>query len=240
MLRYGGDDLAMSARHLLGFDAREMWLPFTSRGNREGGWTQQQKSEWLLRADVDRPLSVDYLVWTSVFSPGAGLVPSWVYGDSVQGIWSKLSELYASLPESLQQESAGRYWIIGINVEGRGALDPAWNDIMTVPAVIQEDWEFLGYDVADRWLLSGLSNCTHVSEKDFDDLRRRFLDHINSYHLFTDYRVACKFRSLSGRRVPDHKPFYVFGLWHLPSGFEKGDEPKGGKRESDRRREGEE
>jgi hypothetical protein len=36
---------------------------------------------------------------------------------------------------------------------------------------------------------------------------------LNHHHLFTSLEPAWIFREVSNQRVPEHRPFFVYGLW---------------------------
>ena len=74
------------------------------------------------------------------------------------------------------------------------------------------DWPFLGFDVGDGGLLSGLMNCG------YEDAERKALaeewgPRLNEHHLFKDAESALAFRLMSNRRVAENAPFFVYGVW---------------------------
>ncbi len=60
-------------------------------------------------------------------------------------------------------------------------------------------------------MLSGLSNCGFEGER--EALREDWGPHLNDYHLFEDAESALAFRPVANRIVPEHAPFFVYGLW---------------------------
>jgi len=203
--------------HVLGFDAREMWLSPAGDSHRSGGWTEQAKRVWLLRPDVERPLSVDDSVWLSVFKADPAMQPPPIATGLAQNLWSNLEFLRAAL----DNQWGGQWrkcWLICITT-----CDPdveyqdyaQWGSELdsTVPHTRAPEWRFLGFDIADAWLLSGLTNCTHISEPDFLTLRQDFGGRINRFHLFDDLDDALRFRNVSNTRCKDHAPFFTFGIY---------------------------
>jgi len=85
----------------------------------------------------------------------------------------------------------------------------AW--IRTPPAV---SWVLLGYDVGDRYCLSGLSNCGYGAER--DRWAAEWGESLNDYHLFSDPHRADAFARANDARVSEHAPFTVFGLYLIP------------------------
>jgi len=73
-------------------------------------------------------------------------------------------------------------------------------------------WVCLGYDVADAGLLSGLTNCGYTAAEK-DALVEDWAAHLNDLHLFGTARAAHRFAEHADRRVPEHAPFYVYGLY---------------------------
>ena len=103
-------------------------------------------------------------------------------------------------------------------------IEPVWGSVPSeprnygphvkpmTPRVRSPDWPLLGFDVGDGCLLSGLMNCGYE-----DDERRALTEEwgsrLNEHHLFRDPGSAFAFRLPSNRRVAEHAPFFVYGLW---------------------------
>lgn len=204
----------VSEEWLLGFDAREPW-PDVGRE-----WDASRRERYLLREDVSRPLSVDTSVWPSVFAERSGLhtasPPDW-RGPNAP-LWDDLSRMRGGLSTL----GAGRevpHTLIAVSCFWNG--QPAKGSWLgapycepTVPAARDEGWRFLGFDVADGGFISGLTNCGYTDDE-IAALRQRWAGHLNEHHLFDDEEQALAFRELSDRRVPEHAPFFVFGLFEF-------------------------
>jgi hypothetical protein len=78
--------------------------------------------------------------------------------------------------------------------------------------MLDSDWSFLGFDVADGSLVSGLSNCGYT-QADIEPLSRQWGPTLNEHHLFVGLDDASRFRDLADRRVTEHAPFFIFGLY---------------------------
>src|SRR3990170_299467 len=92
---------------LLGFDARELWL------SPDDLWDAQRKETFLLRFDVGKPLSIDTLVWPSLFDTGQGIglhkaerarlqlagIPVPAYIGANAGLWDSLAAARSYLAE---------------------------------------------------------------------------------------------------------------------------------------------
>lgn len=209
---------------LLGFDARVCSPAQLQR-------LRASPVRYLLRTTVKLVCSVDELIWPSVFegspwedspdttaSQEEGLkLPDWI-GPNFP-LWAKLREMENLLG---RVSFAMPVWKIAIAEVTRSAdanqpeARTSWPFLNTTePSSVQEDWLFLGYDVADRSLLSGLSNCGYTKEE-FSQLAASFGRNLNDYHLFDSLEVAMDFKKVADRRAEEHAPFYVYGLWRIP------------------------
>ena len=185
---------------LLGFDAR---LPETETIR---NWPAARRHAYLLRDDVRWPLSVDRSVWPSL-DPNA---------NEPQTFLQEAIDLWDSR-EAMEEIIAarGRAAIpIAIELchEREIEVDDSWNFLAgSLPSeAIPETWSVVGYDVADRDFVSGLSNCG------YDDRDRAALQEwskeINEFGLLDDVERAHEFRAISDERIPDHAPFFVYRI----------------------------
>lgn len=204
---------------LLGFDAREAFLD-PSRT-----WGASRRDLHLLRDDVEKPLSVDALVWPSLFGDGLSekeeqalqskLVkpPDWRGPNGA--LWENLEQMRALLTSS---KAAGEHWIIAVSWHSDDGFSSASSGgpyrEKTNPGVRNTNWQLLGFDVADAGMLSGLLDCGYENSER-QTLRGQWSSSLNVHHLFTDLDKAFSFRDLSNHRVPEHAPFFVYGLWRL-------------------------
>lgn len=208
---------------LLGFDAR-----VSSPSQLECLRNYSSEHYTLLKSDVRFVCSTDVLVWPSIFdndspvesptSPAEGpRLPHWI-GPNFP-LWAVLREMEDHI-NTIRAPVA--FWKIAVtevlqvspsNQRKAGSAWPAFNT--TQPSTIQEGWVFLGYDVADRSLLSGLSNCGYTASQ-VTQFREAFGRYLNDYHLFESLDMALQFKEVSDVRVKEHAPFYVYGLWRIP------------------------
>lgn len=201
---------------LLGFDAREMFLPPGTH------WDAARRELYLLRRDVHKPLSVDPMVWPSLFGDGLpdderrriGLdtahLPEWRSPN--QGLWDDLSRLKTSLGQ-LASEPHWTVAVSWVSVDGFSKPSASAGPYRerSTPPIPSSAWRLLGFDVADAGLTSGLSNCGYP-QAEVAALRPAWAADLNAHHLFTDVRRALAFRDLTHRRVPEHAPFFVYAL----------------------------
>ena len=196
---------------LLGFDAREMWLDVAEY------WPEERKRRFLLRRDIVKPLSTDILVWRSVFDVEQTLHrPQWT--GPIQELWEDLATLQASM-DTAWSERTLPYWIIAVTLQ-EDVCDSEdlqeWYARASniVPSLRDPAWAFLGFDVSDKWLLSGLSNCGYgTNESEIQILRETYTSDLNEHHLFDSIKPAVDFMHFSDERVQAHAPFFVFGIW---------------------------
>lgn len=197
---------------IIGCDAR------TVSGARELLWDGPRRDQYLVRRDVKAPLSVDTMVWPSLFDRGVGIghatevqarllldgQPISVPWDGREwSLWADLGEMDAALGRQIRPESLP-FWRIAVGI-AYGADDAAADGA---------GMAFLGFDIADDGFLSGLMNCGYDEEEQLS-VRAEWADALNEHHLFADWDVADRFRAFSDRRVPEHRPFGVYSLWRI-------------------------
>ena len=215
------------AGELIGFDLREPLFQADPR------WDSARRSAFLLRTDVPRPLSTDNMVWPSVFDTGQGIglaaaerqrlglagipTPEWIGPNA--GLWDNLPGMLAAAAAGGRPltgtEACTRLavtWLSEKGLKAGGPVGPYAEP--TVPGELSADWQPLGFDVADGSLCSGLSNCGYRAEE-IDELRQRWAGRLNAHHLFDEADAALEFRDLCDARVPEHAPFFVYGLYSL-------------------------
>jgi hypothetical protein len=195
---------------LLGFDARELWI------ERSRGWPDARRAQYLLRPDVEKPFSVDVIVWPTIFRDdqvemlhlgsdvGVGGLPrpQWV---GPHGLSTNLEEL-----QSRARACARAFATIAV-VARTHPLAAECAALETSPA---KDWASLGFDVADEYLLSGLMNCGYDDEH--PDAKARFASKLNKHHLFITKEDAEAFVGYSNDRVREHAPFFAYEIRIAP------------------------
>jgi hypothetical protein len=205
---------------LLGFDARVVGPVADAQWSSERRWT------YLLR-DVTRPLSVDPLVWPTVFVPAGPLQnrqswsigwiprPDWIGPNEA---WESLEEMERTLSSAPPAPPGSAWWKIAISWHAKDGLRAGphgpYVEEPTRPAVRGDSWELLGYDVADP-TISGLSNCGY-EPWELEKLRPRWAERLNKHHLLIHLDDAYAYLELTRERVREHAPFFVLGLWRIP------------------------
>jgi hypothetical protein len=188
---------------VLGFDRR-----IRSSDISCGYWSNERRSQYLIRMDVLYPLSVDCAVWPRLDEPD---LDGSIYSKSYSPLSSSVEELVSS--SRLQDGVA-----IAISVVEPYADNSFYNLMLhagkTFPLKIAAGWRLFGFDVADEGLISGLTNCGY-EESSVNDIRGRWKDQLNDNHLFDSISAAKEFVAYSDFRVPEHAPFYVYGLYKI-------------------------
>ena len=193
-------------------------------------WDQKDRNIYLLRPQTEWPLSVDPLIWPSVFySEIFREATNLPYGsievdpstDDGQ-YWLNLDHMKAHYETHKRPENQGVF--VAIHLFSEKALDSNFISYSsgncalvlgeTNPSECPSGCEFLGYDVADASRISGLANCSYT------DLERRQLEQVwssrlNSYGLLKTLEDAVEFRQVCDKRVAEHAPFWIFGISKL-------------------------
>jgi hypothetical protein len=196
---------------LLGFSARAMHTPRN----------EAVRSEQLLRPELDWPLSTDTMVWPTVFDVNGS---SSTHRASTMGnLWGPLPVLQRDLATRLApgRWPEGSSWIVAVAwMTTPECPDVNWPDDGTTtratisPAAVSDSWEFLGYDVSDDCLLSGLTNCLSSAHSEFS-CWHQWADKLNDYHLFDELAHAREFARCITRAINTHTPFHPYGLWRV-------------------------
>lgn len=160
------------------------------------------------------------MVWPSVFEVDHILNPP-PYTGFIGPLWDHLGSLIKFLDEHWKHSMWDASYTIAVSVVLDEVQLHSWPEnigALVTPNKRSKAWKFLGYDISDRWLLSGLTNSANVSQSDFGSLRAAWADHLNDRHLFDDLGLASRFCAESTIRASEHAPFFVFGLWSVAEG----------------------
>ena len=114
-------------------------------------------------------------------------------------------------PKARDEQGAA---VVLVTACGRGDENVArWLGIPVFETFCQsQEWTFLGYDVCDQTLVSGLLNCGYATDSEklaFSSWAAL----LNNWHLFDEASDAESFAKATDARIPAHSPFHVFGLY---------------------------
>lgn len=82
--------------------------------------------------------------------------------------------------------------------------------------IIRSKEELLGFDVADRLLISGISNC-QLDRDELTAIRSEWAYAINDNGLVREVRLARNLRSVCDRLIPEHAPFEIYRIQRVES-----------------------
>ena len=148
-------------------------------------WPEERRSRYLIRQDVDLPISFDRSV-----------LPDATPVDSPSDI-IEMMVVSVGTPESL--EVVRERW----TPRDTGDVVPSDSDSV---------WRPLGHDICDSSGVSALMNCGYAPGER-DKLSERWAERLNDHHLFESISDAEEFRALSNERAPEHAPFIVVRLY---------------------------
>jgi hypothetical protein len=207
--------------YLLGYDLRFNFGDFVARD-----WTTARRARYLLRPEIAEPASVDTAVWPSRFVFSGSYVsrqPDGLARAAVEiryllqnalDLWPEPEEMRAAFEAS---DLGGGAIALAVTLVGDGTLvsGDSWAALIdpdTAPGPPSPGWTCMGYDIADSGLTGGLANCGY-DRTEAAALRADWSGRLNGHGLFDNPADADAFRALADRRVPEHQPFYVFGLY---------------------------
>jgi hypothetical protein len=169
-------------------------------------WNYERRASYLIRPEILLPISVDRGVWPSFESSPNEQYPL--------ALWGSIADIVNAVPSALTSRSDAPVIIEIAVVATNEESSSYWEGIVYGPTGSQGDRkralasESLGYDVADRFFISGLCNC-QLSPTELAAVRKEWSQAINPLGLFGEAEVAKSFRSICDRFVPEHAPFEV-------------------------------
>jgi len=199
-------------------------------------WDRTHRNRFLLSQATDWPLSVDPLVWPSIFFSNIFTDATKLASGSIEvdpiidggDYWLNLEQMRRYYDANKPPNSEGVFVCFSLYSEAplTGFSTPYLKDGIqyglrlhdTIPNVAPTGSVLLGYDVADASWISGLSNCGYTADEK-KELAIRWLPRLNSFGLLKDLDGAAGFREVCDRRIPDHAPFQIFGIFQLPIGL---------------------
>jgi hypothetical protein len=198
-------------------------------------WLRAARRAYLLRPEVDWPLSVDTAVWPSLFYSEVVKSHAQAMSGSVEvpiskddgEYWLDMERMLAHYDSHKNSNTRGI--AIAIELLSEASLDDDYQSYelsggiqcaavlgRTVPSAPPPGSELFGYDVADPGRLSGLCNCAYTPDE-VAQLPKTWASRLNDFGLLTNLDDAVEFRQLTNHRVPEHAPFWIYAIWRLPA-----------------------
>jgi hypothetical protein len=203
---------------MLGFDARQ-----TAENCATNPLPDDMRQQFLLRPEIECPVSIDKGIWPShfLYHPQirhltAPQRPPLIEADTEcsGGLWLSVEGMKQRL-----YEHARPAVLLAVELFAREETTVAEFPSSLIysqpdPSVVPAGAVLLGYDVADAGFISGLSNCGY-SDEELRELRPEWEKKINDFGLLRTQDDASAFVEITNRRVPEHAPFWVYGLYRL-------------------------
>ena len=218
-------------RWLIRFDVRVAKEQYVSRH-----WNKNARAQYLLRPDVEWPLSVDRRVWPSVFYSEIDKRPDWESYATIEvdpaidggAYWLELDRMRAyydvhralapggvfvgvELLSETEAEAGTILYMLPEGIQCGRSLES------TFPERLPEGSALLGYDVAGAARISGLAN-TEYTEEEVRDLAPVWARRLNAFGLLETVEDAVAFRQVCDARDPGSAPFWIYALWRVPGG----------------------
>jgi hypothetical protein len=190
------------SRHL-GFDIR------VGSVQHQAEWSLSRRSDFLIRPEILAPISVDDMVWPRL-GPDSSEFPMWLWGST-----GEILSAFPALGGSTIGDS-GRIIAIGTLTDDEryakfiadvffGYKNAASYEI------VNSKQELLGFDVADRFFISGLSNCK-LALDELTAIRSDWSHAIRESGLIRDPDLARTFCVICDKLIPEHAPFEVYQI----------------------------
>jgi hypothetical protein len=187
-------------------------------------WDRPRRERYLIRSEIGYPLSVDSVVIPSIFefTEGVGsssdkivLPPSDMHQRAFS-LWRRFSSMKGVITKQKNVHLAILTMAITSVDKEIHKLDYRWESLLTEPAdpnvLDHHEWQLAGYDVADQYLTSGLSNCG-LDNEERPLVAGQFQKSINEFGLFSNMNSATAFKAFIDHKIPEHAPFFVFGIY---------------------------
>ena len=198
---------------VIGFDARQLRLPMAN------WWPRGPKHMHVLNVDADRPKTIDPILWTPLFEVSSKFKRPDGYA-TMGKFWADFN-LIADTVKRQDPEGEWAHQIVAFTLDiGSCPTETTLMEWETAfleapnPTVLDDSWDFLGYDVATSAFYSGLcSTGFHLEDENVEVLMTTWGPKINDNHLFIRNEDAREYIQLATRREKSRSPFFVFGVW---------------------------
>lgn len=172
-------------------------------------WDKKRRVAFLLREDIAKPLSVDEDVWPLL--DDATSRKELFINPELPSNGLNVHDLRPGVPARLARGCLIAITASDADVSHLRSRHRIESKLQPNSFLEDPGFHLLGFDVADAWFYSGLSNCGFGDAK--QHLSQRFSSSINGYGLFDSREEVDAFREGVNSRISNHAPFIVFGLW---------------------------
>jgi hypothetical protein len=204
---------------LLGFDAR--LEPIMARKL----WSKSRRRKFIVGRYVTTPLSVDLMVWPSIFDHGIGLGMPTLERErlGLTGIprpkWIGPSNFWDNADELLSLLAGVRLQDISYRVTAFTVVSPEQQEIPRLFGIGTKlpfacSWRCLGYDVASTDLVSTLAGYKFTLAE-LKTIKKQWASDINRHNLFDDKIKALDYSRQMKLLMPNETPFVSFGVYVL-------------------------
>lgn len=225
---------------LIGFDVREMWIPTNilwnqARKNRCLLRLDVDKplsvdpTVWQSIFDIDNPTNsgvlpkIELMTWAEVTPKTQYQTDEWqtIFENSQQlklPEWTGPREAWDNLERLIHHVTKfwtiwKPSWIIAITIvisDDKDIVEFKNYDIK--PENIGNEWKLLGYDVADYFFTSFLTNAAYSNQEKLD-FEKTFTYKLNTHHLFKTMEQAESYVLVAESRDEKHGRMYSYGIY---------------------------
>lgn len=210
---------------LLGFDIRRVQIVPDYHTHVETEGRTSLMKEHLKLEPRSNPFTIDTLISHSLFQEdgvlGAlELLPKKSFMHECLDLWEDIERLrtaFASIRAILPPSALESIVEIAVSID-LGSIEREkeyWEPLIgaTVLPRVPDNFYRFGFDVADSYMLSAVSNIFFHRTKTFPD---RWVTHLNQFSLFDRMSDALDFQTFAERTNKEHSPFFVYGLYGVP------------------------
>ena len=179
-------------------------------------WTPNRQAQYLLNTGVIWPLSVDTAVWPN--EKDEYLLSQIFYDHDTIPNGLNLFDIHKNNNSFAFNNKKNKPIVVAISFLHDNAEYLIEQHKINLSAIKEKQkyklLHFIGFDVCNTWLLSGLMNCG-IRGPNHEMLRNVFGQSLNRYGLFDDIDKAAHFSIEISKIIPEHAPFFPSGLFVL-------------------------
>jgi len=196
----------------------------------EDEWHNDRRKRFLISDHIAWPSSIDATVWPSLFRVQINPVNIKMEDDNEVAVQlsvdnyiiGSLWQCHTSMLKYHDMHCIMKQKIIPTVFTLHTWDEPSVKESMITAflqynkLVMPSGYSLVGYDVADQFFTSSLSNCGYDNNEGKEDARCVYASYVNEYGLFGTLEDAIKFQHVSNLAVKEHAPFYIYGIHCKP------------------------